>query len=224
MIKNIAQLTLSILVTTIIAACKSTPNTCQNTVFYGYVSLCLPAIEGMVECHQHPEVQKVTHAYLDSGPVLAYYLNNNTFRKIDSLSLITYEDYFMIYGDYQMENYLAHNQDLDKAQLNLAHTLFDNEDFEQINSRVESAYGVVTAGKPALIEKFSPADGVRTMIMLMKYLNGDAETPVVTVINFVLLKNRLFNVAYYLAYDGGKSIDVAKKKNIAFINSLLSEN
>jgi hypothetical protein len=130
----------------------------------------------------------------------------------------------MIYGDYQMENYLAHNQDLDKAQLNLAHTLFDNEDFEQINSRVESAYGVVTAGKPALIEKFSPADGVRTMIMLMKYLNGDAETPVVTVINFVLLKNRLFNVAYYLAYDGGKSIDAAKKKNIAFINSLLSEN
>jgi len=58
----------------------------------------------------------------------------------------------------------------------------------------------------------------------MKYKNGTDETSVVSAVDFVLLKKRLFNVAYYVAYDGGKSIDQAKEKNDAFIEKLLQLN
>jgi hypothetical protein len=197
---------------------------CTDTALYGYVSICLPEISGMKECRTQAGVQEVIRPYLTSGPVLGYYLNNETYKQVDKLKEITYEDYVMMYGSYQHENYPAQVGDLDLAEKDLEETLFDVKHFDRISSTVEEYYGTITAGQPALIEKYSRHENVRTMIVLMKYKNGTDETSVVSAVDFVLLKKRLFNVAYYVAYDGGKSIDQAKEKNDAFIEKLLQLN
>ena len=199
-------------------------NSCSDVALYGYVNLCLPRISGMTECRAHPNVQQIIQRYLESGPVLGYYLNNETYKQIDRLNEITYEDYFMIYGDYLRENYHAIEVDLEIMERNLEQTLFEGENFDQVSTRVEEAYGTITAGKPALLEKYSPQPNVRTMIVLMKYMNETGETVVISAIDFILVKNRLINLAYYMAYSGGKSIDDLKARNNEVVKKLMELN
>jgi hypothetical protein len=205
-------------------ATKKHASGCENSVLYGYVNICLPEMDGMTECRTAEGVQAVIQPYLASGPVLAYYLNNETYKQVDKLKEISYEDYFLMYGEYPMENYHAREADLERAEKGLEQTLFDGSNFDRISTRIEEYYQTMTVGKPALIEKYSPRPNVRTMIVLMKYMHEDGETSVVSAVDFILLKNRLFNLAYYVAYKGGKSIDEAKSKNSAFLDRLLDIN
>jgi len=196
----------------------------SNAALYGYVNIRLPRIKGMIECSAHPSVQQITRNYLETGPVLGYYLNNDTYKQIDQLSEITYDNYFMIYGDYQRENYRAVESDLELLENNLQQTLFEGENFEQISTRIDETYGTISAGKPVLLEKYSPQPNVRTMLMLMKYKNNAGETSVVSAINFILVKNRIVNLAYYMTYNGGKSIDLLKEKNNEAVKKLMEIN
>jgi len=209
----------------ILTGCSTKDNKSEgNSALYGYVNIRLPRINGMTECRMHPNVQIITKNYLETGPVLGYYLNNDTYKQIDRLSEITYDNYFMIYGDYQRENYRAVEDELQIVENNLQLTLFEGENFEQISSRIDEAYGTITAGKPALLEKYSPQPNVRTMVMLMKYKNENGESSVVSAINFILVKNRILNLAYYMTYNGGKSIDLLKEKNNEAVKKLLEIN
>jgi len=209
----------------IMTGCSNNDNKASNnSALYGYVNIGLPQIKGMIECRNHPNVQQITRNYLETGPVLGYYLNNDTYKQIDKLNEITYDNYFMIYGDYQRENYRAVESDLEIAERNLQQTLFEGENFEQISTRIDETYGTITAGKPALLEKYSLQPNVRTMIMLMKYKTETGETSVVCAIDFILLKNRIVNLAYYMTYNGGKSIDLLKEKNNEAVKKLLDLN
>ncbi|MDR1454193.1 MAG: hypothetical protein LBJ01_00950 [Tannerella sp.] len=205
-------------------ATKKHASGCENSALYGYVNFCLPEMDGMTECRTQQGVQEVIQPYLASGPVLAYYLNSETYGQVDRLKDIPYEDYFLMYGEYRLENYYARETDLEQAQKDLEQTLFEEDSFDRISDRIEEYYRTMTVGKPALIEKYSPRPNVRTMIVLIKYMHEDGETSVVSAIDFILMKNRLFNLAYYVAYTGGKSIDGAKSKNNAFIDRLLDLN
>ena len=196
----------------------------NNSALYGYVNIKLPEIKGMIECRNHPKVQQNIQQYLASGPVLGYYLNKDTYKQIDKLSEITFDNYFMIYGDYQRENYRASASDLEIAEKNLEETLFEGENFEQISSKVEEVYGTITAGQPALLEKYFPQQNVRTMIILIKYKNDTGEKSIVSAINFILMKNRIVNLAYYMNYSEGKSIDILKEKNNEAISKFMKSN
>ncbi|MDR1408100.1 MAG: hypothetical protein LBJ23_08665 [Tannerella sp.] len=208
----------------VLTGCSGTGNkgtVCKNSVFYGYVNICLPEIRGMQECLAHENVKQIVQPYLISGPVLGYYLNNETYGKIDSLGLITYDTYFMLYGEYQYENYQAAVNDLETKTAGLEKSLFDREGFEQI----EKNMGAVKAEKPVLLEKYSPYPNVRTMIVLMKYKSDEGtETSVVSAANVILVKQRLLNLAYYVAYSGGKSIDDLKQKNETVVSTFLKAN
>lgn len=196
----------------------------NNSALFGYVNIALPKIKGMTECRDHPNVQRIIQNYLETGPVLGYYLNDNTYKQIDKLGEISYDNYFMIYGDYQRENSRAVESDLEIVERSLQQTLFEGDIFDQISTRIDEAYGTVTAGKPALIEKYSPQPNVRTMLMLMKYKNETGETSVVSAIDFILVKNRIVNLAYYMTYSGGKSIDLLKEKNNEAVKKLMEIN
>ena len=178
----------------------------------------------MVECGAHPNIQQITRKYSETGPVLGYYLNNDTYKQIDKLSEIVYDDYFMIYGDYQRENYRAVESDLEIVETNLQQTLFEGENFEQISTRIDNAYGTITAGNPTLLEKYSLQPNVRTMLILLKYKNETGETNIVSAIDFIVVKNRIVNIAYYMTYNGGKSIDKLKEKNNEVVKKFLDIN
>ena len=209
----------------LLIGCSNKDNTSiSNSALYGYVNINLPKINGMVECSEHPNVQQITNHYLDNGPVLGYYLNTETYKQIEKLGEINFDNYFMIYGDYQRENYRALQSDLEILENSLQQTLFEGDNFEQISTRIDEVYGTITAGKPALLEKYSAQPNARTMLMLMKYRNETGETSVISAINFILVKNRIVNMAFYMAYDGGKSIDILKERNNDVIDKLMNVN
>ncbi|MGP1421106.1 MAG: hypothetical protein ACTTKI_05915 [Tannerella sp.] len=221
--KIIGVLSLALLI-----GCSSSGNrkndTCNNSEWYGYVNICLPTIDGMKECRLHPRVQAFTQKYRESGPLLGYYLNDKIHQRIDSLGTFSFDNYFMLYGDYNRENYEATATDLPLMQQQLEQSLVGTN-WQELGRQVEDVYNTLMIGQPAIIEKYSPCPDVLTMIVLMKYRqeNGQ-ESTVISAANCILVKKRLLNMAYYMAYDGGKTIDLLKERNDAAVQKLMQLN
>ena len=196
----------------------------QPSELYGYVNIHLPQIEGMNECHNHPRVKTFTERYRQSGPILGYYLDDATFPRIDSLGQITFDNYFMIYGDYNRENYDATPADLPLMQEQLERSLVGTNWQEQ-GRRTEDAYNTLMIGQPAILQKYSPQEGVLTMIILMKYQQeGGAESTVASAANCILLKKRLLSMAYYMAYQNANTTLTLKQRNDAAVKALMAAN
>ena len=196
----------------------------DTSELYGYVNIRLPHIEGMNECHRHPRVMAFTERYRQSGPILGYYLDDATYPRIDSLGRITFDNYFMIYGDYNRENYDAAPDDLPLMQEQLERSLVGT-DWQELGRRTEDVYNTLMVGRPAIIEKYSPQPGVLTMIILMKYQQeGGAESTVASAANCILLKKRLLSMAYYMAYQNAGTIQALKQRNDAAVKALMAAN
>jgi hypothetical protein len=183
-------------------------------------------MKGMTECSTHPIIQQITQQFRTTGPVLGYYLNNTMYKNIYLYKPgeTALNDYFMIYGEYLKENVQAAENDLEMMEKNLEQTLFDRTNFEQISSKTEDPYGNIIPDKPVLLEKYSSQPNVRTMIVLLKYKNGTSETTVISAVNCILIKKRLITLAYYLSYNGGKTIDSIKQKNKEVVKKLMEAN
>ena len=196
----------------------------DTSELYGYVNIRLPHIEGMNECHTHPAVMAFTERYRQSGPILGYYLDDATYPRVDSLGQITFDNYFMIYGDYNRENYEAGATDLPLMQEQLERSLVGTN-WQELGRRTEEVYNTLMVGQPAILQKYSPQPDVLTMIILMKYRqeNG-AESTVVSAANCILVKKRLLNMAYYMAYQNASTIDALKQRNDAAVKAFMAAN
>ncbi len=196
----------------------------DTSELYGYVNIRLPHIEGMNECHTHPAVMAFTERYRQSGPILGYYLDDATYSRVDSLGRITFDNYFMIYGDYNRENYEAGAIDLPLMQEQLERSLVGTN-WQELGRRTEEVYNTLMVGQPAILQKNSPQPDVLTMIILMKYRqeNG-AESTVVSAANCILVKKRLLNMAYYMAYQNASTIDALKQRNDAAVKAFMAAN
>ena len=196
----------------------------DTSELYGYVNIRLPHIEGMNECHTHPAVMAFTERYRQSGPILGYYLDDATYPRVDSLGQITFDNYFMIYGDYNRENYEAGATDLPLMQEQLERSLVGTN-WQELGRRTEEVYNTLMVGQPAILQKYSPQPDILTMIILMKYRqeNG-AESTVVSAANCILVKKRLLNMAYYMAYQNASTIDALKQRNDAAVKAFMAAN
>lgn len=219
-------ITLSFIATLLLSSCHRTAEKTPDgsSELYGYVNIHLPQVEGMNECHNHPRVKAFTERYRQSGPILGYYLDNATFPRIDSLGQITFDNYFMIYGDYNRENYDAEDTDLPLMQEQLERSLVGT-DWQALGRSTEDINNTLMVGRPAIIEKYSPQPGVLTMIILMKYQQeGGAESTVASAANCILLKKRLLSMAYYMAYQNANTILTLKQRNDAAVKALMAAN
>ena len=196
----------------------------DTSELYGYVNIRLPHIEGMNECHTHPAVMAFTERYRQSGPILGYYLDDATYPRVDSLGRITFDNYFMIYGDYNRENYEAGATDLPLMQEQLERSLVGTN-WQELGRRTEEVYNTLMVGQPAILQKYSPQEGVLTMIILMKYRQENGvESTVVSAANCILVKKRLLNMAYYMAYQNASTIDALKQRNDAAVKAFMAAN
>ena len=196
----------------------------DTSELYGYVNIRLPHIEGMNECHTHPAVMAFTERYRQSGPILGYYLDDATYPRVDSLGRITFDNYFMIYGDYNRENYEAGATDLPLMQEQLERSLVGTN-WQELGRRTEEVYNTLMVGQPAILQKYSPQPDVLTMIILMKYRQENGvESTVVSAANCILVKKRLLNMAYYMAYQNASTIDALKQRNDAAVKAFMAAN
>lgn len=222
---------LAFLTLIIIFSCSSTGQQqnesdmdCKNSASFGDIDFCLPEIEGMNECYSIPIVKKLADNFEYKGnSVLAFYLNDETYKQVDKLDEITYDDYFKIYVTNQLKGVEVGKDELNEMS-NAVGENFIKNNWDEIKGEIEKDHNYLSVGRPVLIEEYSPAEPVKTFIMVTKYQIEDFEFVMAMSMNMILIKDRLIWLAYYKNYDGEESIQETKSKSDHIVSMFLDEN
>lgn len=197
---------------------------CDKSVSFGGVNLCLPSIDGMTECYSLPIVKALAdRTEYEKNSVLAYYLNNEVYKQVDRLNDITFDDYFKIYIVNGLKDTKVVQSDLDRMA-DMMEDNFIKKNWSDIKQKSEAAFGFLSIGKPVFMESYSPHKNVRTQVMLIKYQMENYEKVVLSIINFIMLKQRLICMAYYRDYENPESVIDFKSKNDYIVLSIMEEN
>lgn len=222
--------TIAILVLIIFLGCSKTdPQNetlilCKNSISFGDIDICLPEIDGMTECYDIPLVKsRADKSEYEKSSVLAFYLNNVTYKQVARLDRITFDDYFKIYALNESKSVKISQEELDQMS-DLLEGNFLKENWNEIEYNIKRKHDYLSVGKPILIESYSPHKKVKTVIMLTKVLVNDNEYVMVGSINLLLIKERLIWLAYYKNYEGEASIKKIKAKNDYIVLRLMDEN
>ena len=196
---------------------------CEMYEYYGETRICLPKIAGMTECYSAPIVKrKASRVFNGRGMVnLGFYLPNEIYEKIDILDEIPFDGFFLIYGQENMKNIKGDVKDLDKVAEIMKNTFYEIEwDLDD----VEIENKLINVGKPVLLEIYSPHERVRSFIGLT-YGRADNEEYIgLSIMNMVIIKEKLITVTFYQYYKDEESVNKARAKNDYIVLRLLDEN
>lgn len=194
---------------------------CIRTVSFGDINICLPIIDGLKECYLYPRVKYIVDEN-DGSQILGYYINNSTFKQVDRLDKIIYDDYVSINAPIASKGIKIGQMELNQFK-RMAEQNYIKKNWSDIKNRIEENFNA-TLGAPILIDSYSPNEKVRTFIIMTKILFGENEIVRLMSLNMIEIKNRLVNLVYYKDYEGLESIKKLKSKNDYMVLLLLEEN
>ena len=197
---------------------------CVKEVSFGDIDFCLPEIEGMTECYSSPKVKVRADAFnYEGNSILGYYLNNETYQQMENLDSISYDDYAQVYVTNNLKGIKVGQAEL--AQMaNTMGSDFIQENWSDMQKKLEHSYDDLSIGTPVLVESYSPHTKVKSFVMLSKIKTNREEAVMLMTLNIIEMKERLIWLAYYKFYDGEESIKEAKSKNDYIINRLMKVN
>jgi curved DNA-binding protein CbpA len=197
---------------------------CDSSVQFGDIGICLPEIDGMVECYSNPLVNKWANQLNHEGnSIHALYFNDKTYKQIENLGEFSFDDYFQIYSVNSSKgvkvdvSYLA--EIVKMMEMN-----FTKKEWSEIKNNIESRFDRISLGKPIVLENYSIDSMIETFVLLLKYHNDDSENIMIGLFNFIIVKDRLIWLTYYKDYLGKDSIEEAKAKNDYITYSFMDVN
>lgn len=197
---------------------------CEKSALFGDREICLPFIDGMTESYAVPAVKARADRFrLEGSTILAYYLNNATYRNIKEINELQYDDYIQIYTLNKAEGIKIGTHELDQVA-KATESSFIKANWSDVSDRISQKFENVSVGKPVLLESYAPNRNVRTAILLTKYQAGNYENVIIMALNMVQVKERLVALAYYKDYDGAESVRKSKAKNDYIVLQLLDVN
>ncbi len=198
--------------------------TCENGVNYGGVKICTPAIEGMTECSANPVIAKLFNTNgVEGNQVLAIYINNETYKNIDSLRGINMDDFCQVYANQQFADFIADEAELGKMS-DLVEGNFMKENWETIKETLKQHKNRLPSDAPTLVEKRRPDARAISFVLLTKNPADGGKSLVTFILNLVVAKARIVSIAYYKNYNGEESLQTAKAKNDSIVMRILNEN
>ena len=202
----------------------NTKTECDKSFPFGDIAICLPIIDGMTECYSSPIVKARADEFnYEGNSILAYYLNNATYKQVDKLDEITFDDYFQIYATNKLKGIKVGQSELNELA-NMIEGNYIKENWNELKLKVERNHDYLSVGRPILIESYIPNSKIRTYVMLSKLQIDNTESVFIMTLNMVQIKERLIWLAYYKNYEGEESIKKAKAKNDYIIMQLTDEN
>ena len=207
----------------IFAQNKNSKIKCDKYANFGETELCLPKIAGMTECYSIPIVKKKASRLLSGRGmlVLAFYLPNQIYEKIDVLDEIPFEGFFFAYGQENMKNVKGSNKDLDKV-VQVMKNSFSEIEWNLDDLTIDDK--LINVGKPVLLETYSPHNSARTIVGLTYTKADDEEYIGLSIMNMMIIKEKLIMLTGYYIYKDKNSIIKAKSKNDYFVLRFLDEN
>lgn len=202
----------------------SNEKSCDKSVRFGNIDVCLPEIDGMTECYSNPMVkERADNTEYEGNSELGFYLNNETYKKVNKINEINFDDYFKIYAT---KSFAYKKFELPELN-NMANKMEGNyikTNWSELKKKAEKNRDFVSIGKPVLLDSYIPNKNIRTFVMLTKYNVDNTEFIMVATLNMVLIKEHLIWLAYYKNYNGEESINKAKSKNDYIVLRLDEEN
>ena len=197
---------------------------CDKSVIFGDIKICLPIIDGMIECYSNPNVKdRVINSETEGNTSLAVYLNDETYRQISKNSNIVFDDYFKIFAIDITKEVKIGASELNEIAKGMEE-MFVKENWDESNRKYKEKWNSISIGKPVIIESYSLNNRIKTMVILTKTQTNQKENVMIGVLNFTIIKERLVGLNYYKDYDGEESIKNAKSKNDYILLRLLDEN
>lgn len=198
---------------------------CTREVKFGTVDICLPQIASYEEAYTVSSVKKLADMMeVPSNKVLAYYIDDATFQKIDAFGTFPFENYFKIYATKELENVAMKRSDLDQIQKMLADN-FMSKNWDEMKSEIEELEVDIQVETPIVIEQYRVNEDSFTMLMLATYKSeGTAPVTVAMTMNGLLIQDRMIWMAYYLDFDGQSTFKLLKQNSDKILTAILSAN
>lgn len=220
---NLVFIAILLSINTVIA--QDQDASCDRRTNFGQVNLCLPHIKGYQEAYSIPIVKDLADGTeVPANIVLGFYLNNETYKRVDDLGQFGFDDYFKIYGTKQIMNYEANKEALDEMYKALSDNFF-SKNWETMEKELGKINSDVEIGVPISIKSYYTGDNSFTYVMITKY-EPDGEEPysLAMTLNGLIIQERLIWMAYYLNYEGEKTITTLQNNSDRIIKKLLSNN
>jgi len=200
----------------------SQESNCFDKSQFGEKEICLPKIDGYHQCYSIPIIKQLADATeVQTNMVLGYYLNDETYNNIDSIGLISFDDYFKIYGVKEIQNYDADIGFLNQMEELLTQS-FVKDNWEQISNEIDKLEIEAEIGVPQFVEKYNLNKESFSLVMLTKYdIEGTEPYTLVMTINGYLSNERLVWMAYYLNYEDSKTVEQLKTKSNKILSKLI---
>lgn len=197
---------------------------CIKKVNFGKDSLCLPTIDGMTESYDNILIKNLADKFeFKDNKTLAFYLNNDTFSRIEKIKDEKLEDYFKIF----VYKGLVNEKVNIKLINNVAKKIEDGfiaMKWEKLENNIRNQLPNLSFDKPILIDSYSPHKNVRTQVTLSKIIINGTEHFMICASNLMLINERLIFSAYYLKYKEKNTFDLTKVKNDYLVLKILEEN
>lgn len=195
---------------------------CVTTSKYGAVSFCMPRIAGYTEGYSNENVKIIADAgRYGNNQILGYYLLSDDYDLIyDGLS-ITMHEYCKVFGTSEL-----HDLDVDQKLFDSISKIL-NEDLSFSPELVEKGkdyFKLDELDTPITIEKYSLNNTSSTDVILLNSVVDGVRITQIATITFFLVQNRILCLAYYVDYQGQKSITNAKKGNDLMLMSIQNAN
>ena len=197
---------------------------CVRVVPFWGIPLCLPAIEGKIECYQHPAVKDLADLYEFAGnSVQAFYLNEATHTRADSIAWLVFDDYFKLYTTNSLSNQRFGAAAFEQVAQELE-GFFQRGDWKVVKAQLELALDSFRLEKPLLLDAYKPMDDVRSFNILLQEMQGGKQQLVVFNLSVLRIKERLIWLAYYRHYADSSTLAEARAYSDLLVASVLEVN
>jgi hypothetical protein len=200
------------------------PIVCINEVSFGDTKFCLPEINGIKECYSHPKVKIRADEIEDlDNTTLGYYLNDETYSKVEDIENINYDDYYKVYAPNVGMGYNMTVSEMNQV-MSMMSAGFIEKTLEETNEDIKRSGKGVQLSQPTLIGKFAVNDRSSTLLVLMRVTGVNVDKVMALSMSSILSKNRLIFVAHYLDYQDEKTIAKLKENTSDFIDAFQEAN
>ena len=199
-------------------------NLCDRKAKFGATTFCLNHIEGYHECYTYPTVKTLADkTEIPANMVLGFYLNDKIYQQKDSMGLISFDDYFKVYGTKQIQDYKVGKKELGEMQ-EILNGSFISKNWDSMKKEVDKLSFEIEVGIPTVVKTYKLNKNSFTFIMITKYeLEGGQSYIMAYTMNGLLIKDKLIWMAYYLNYSNESTIDRLQINSDKIVNKLLEQ-
>ena len=199
-------------------------DTCPNFFKYGTTTICLPLIDSMNNYYPDTTIKRMADRLeAETNSVQAFYITDEAFNGAKETGLMFNDNFLKIFTIDGLVDVKADSAYLEQVSNSI---ISSNpfHDITEIRTKLETGMDFITAWQPLYLEKYTPAPGVRSFVMMLKYGSGSKDELLMSILNIMLMHDKLIGSNYYKQYKGAETLEQARTKNDAIVRRMMEMN